>query len=53
MPWPYVPRVMPGLPVNILDAFMSVKNVAVVCVIAKLKKHESVKEASWTLRTTD
>jgi protoporphyrinogen oxidase len=38
IPLPYVPRVMPDLPAATLDAFRSKKNIAVVCVIAKLKK---------------
>ena len=50
IPLPYVPRVMPDLPANILDSFKSVKNVAVVCVIAKLKKR--VTENFW-LNTND
>ncbi|QYY32317.1 NAD(P)/FAD-dependent oxidoreductase [Cupriavidus pinatubonensis] len=45
VPLPYVPRIMPDLPVDILDKFRSVKNVAVVCVIAKLKK--AVTENFW------
>jgi protoporphyrinogen oxidase len=38
IPLPYVPRVIPDLPAEVSAAFQSVKNVAVVCVIAKLKK---------------
>lgn len=38
MPLPYVPRVMPDLPEAILDGYRQVKNVAVVCVIAKLRR---------------
>jgi len=38
IPLPYVPRLMPDLPEGILAKFRSVKNVAVVCVIAKLRK---------------
>lgn len=38
VPLPFVPRLMPDLPEDILARFRSVKNVAVVCVIAKLKK---------------
>lgn len=38
VPLPYVPRLMPDLPTPLLDAYRSVKNIAVVCVIAKLKK---------------
>lgn len=50
IPLPYVPRVMPDLPQDILATFASVKNVAVVCVIAKLRK--SVTENFW-LNTND
>lgn len=38
VPLPYVPRLMPDLPTPLLDAYRSVNNIAVVCVIAKLKK---------------
>lgn len=38
VPLPYVPRLIPDLPAPLLDAYRSVKNIAVVCVIAKLKK---------------
>jgi protoporphyrinogen oxidase len=38
IPLPYVPHVIPDLPADVSAAFRSVKNVAVVCVIAKLKK---------------
>lgn len=38
IPLPYVPQVMPDLPATILEQYRSVKNIAVVCVIAKLKK---------------
>jgi protoporphyrinogen oxidase len=50
IPLPYVPRVMPDLPKDILAKFASVKNVAVVCVIAKLRK--AVTENFW-LNTND
>ncbi|MBY4828840.1 NAD(P)/FAD-dependent oxidoreductase [Burkholderia dolosa] len=50
IPLPYVPRVMPDLPNDILAKFASVKNVAVVCVIAKLRK--PVTENFW-LNTND
>ncbi|MDR0457695.1 MAG: NAD(P)/FAD-dependent oxidoreductase [Burkholderiaceae bacterium] len=45
VPLPYVPQIMPGLPADALEAFRGVKNVAVVCVIAKLKKR--VTENFW------
>jgi len=50
VPLPYVPRLMPDLPASLLDAYSSVKNIAVVCVIAKLKK--PVTENFW-LNTND
>ncbi|SFA70226.1 Protoporphyrinogen oxidase [Pseudomonas sp. NFIX10] len=50
IPLPYVPRVMPDLPSEILTKFKAVKNIAVVCVIAKLRK--SVTENFW-LNTND
>lgn len=50
VPLPYVPRLMPDLPAPLLDAYRSVKNIAVVCVIAKLKK--AVTENFW-LNTND
>ena len=37
IPLPYVPMLMPDLPVEILDKYRSINNIAVVCVIAKLK----------------
>ena len=50
VPLPYVPRMIPDLPSSFLDAYRSVKNIAVVCVIAKLKK--PVTENFW-LNTND
>ena len=50
IPLPYVPRLMPDLPQAILQKFRGVKNIAVVCVIAKLKK--AVTENFW-LNTND
>lgn len=38
IPLPYVPRIMPDLPEDILQRFTALKNVAVVCVIVKLRK---------------
>lgn len=38
VPLPYVPRLMPDLPADILDRFRSINNIAVVCVIVKLRK---------------
>jgi protoporphyrinogen oxidase len=45
IPLPYVPKTIPGLPVEILRKFQSVKNIAVVCVIVKLRK--SLTENFW------
>jgi protoporphyrinogen oxidase len=50
VPLPYVPRLMPDLPQEILLAFAARKNIAVVCVIAKLRK--AVTEYFW-LNTND
>ncbi|MES2823697.1 MAG: NAD(P)/FAD-dependent oxidoreductase [Pseudomonadota bacterium] len=38
IPLPYVPKIIPDLPVPILNKYRALKNIAVVCVIAKLKK---------------
>jgi protoporphyrinogen oxidase len=38
IPLPYVPQLMPDLPADILERFRAVKNIAVVCVIAKLRR---------------
>jgi len=38
IPLPYIPAMIPDLPADLLKAFFSVKNIAVVCVIVKLKK---------------
>lgn len=45
VPLPYVPRLMPDLPEPILAAFRAVDNIAVVCVIAKLRRQ--VTENFW------
>jgi len=50
IPLPYVPRVMPDLPSEVLNKFNSQKNIAVVCVIAKLSKR--LTENFW-LNTND
>ncbi|MDE2420812.1 MAG: NAD(P)/FAD-dependent oxidoreductase [Gammaproteobacteria bacterium] len=50
IPLPYVARIMPDLPEQLLSAFNAKKNIAVVCVIAKLKK--AVTENFW-LNTND
>ncbi|MGE0800687.1 MAG: NAD(P)/FAD-dependent oxidoreductase [Lautropia sp.] len=38
VPLPYVPAIMPDLPSDILDRYRAVANIAVVCVIAKLRR---------------
>lgn len=50
IPLPYVPRLMPDLPVDVLEKFAALKNIAVVCVIAKLSK--PLTENFW-LNTND
>lgn len=50
VPLPYVPRIIPDLPEDLLTQYRSVKNIAVVCVIAKLKK--PLTENFW-LNTND
>lgn len=50
IPLPYVPQVIPDLPQAVLEKLRAVKNIAVVCVIAKLRK--KVTENFW-LNTND
>ncbi|MEJ2743960.1 MAG: NAD(P)/FAD-dependent oxidoreductase, partial [Gammaproteobacteria bacterium] len=50
IPLPFVPRLMPNLPDDIQTKFKSVNNIAVVCVIVKLKK--AVTNNFW-LNTND
>jgi protoporphyrinogen oxidase len=50
IPLPYIPSLIPDLPNDILLKFKTQKNIAVVCVIAKLKK--SLTENFW-LNTND
>ena len=50
VPLPFVSRLMPDLPDDILQKFRDTKNIAVVCVIAKLKK--AVTDNFW-LNTND
>lgn len=50
IPLPFVPRVMPDLPSDVLAKFKTIKNIAVVCVIVKLKK--ALTENFW-LNTND
>ncbi len=50
IPLPYVPRLMPDLPPDVLAQLKAVKNIAVVCVIAKLRR--AVTENFW-LNTND
>lgn len=50
VPLPYVPGLIPDLPGDLIDRFRSVNNIAVVCVIVKLRK--AVTENFW-LNTND
>lgn len=50
IPLPYVAKTIPDLPPEILSKFQNIKNIAVVCVIAKLRK--PVTENFW-LNTND
>ncbi len=50
IPLPYVPKLMTDLPSDVLAKFKAIKNIAVVCVIAKLRK--AVTENFW-LNTND
>lgn len=50
VPIPYIPKLMPNLPSDILDQFRALKNIAVVCVIVKLRK--ALTENFW-LNTND
>ncbi len=50
IPLPYVPQLMPDLPSDTLAKFRALKNIAVVCVIVKLRK--AVTDAFW-LNTND
>lgn len=43
IPLPYIPKLMPGLPEPIRTAYAGLNNVAVVCVIAKLRQPVSDK----------
>ncbi len=45
IPLPFVSKLIPDLPLDILRTFQSVKNIAVVCVIVKLRK--KVSENFW------
>jgi protoporphyrinogen oxidase len=50
VPLPYIPRLMPDLPEDVLNKFRLVRNVAVVCVIVKLRRQ--LTENFW-LNTND
>lgn len=50
IPLPFISKVMPDLPQSILQKFSAVKNIAVVCVIVKLRK--KLTENFW-LNTND
>jgi len=45
VPLPYVSKLIPDLPIDILSKYNSIKNIGVVCVIAKLRK--SVSDNFW------
>ncbi len=45
VPAPYIPKLIPDLPEKELEQFKQLKNIAVVCIIAKLKK--AVTENFW------
>jgi protoporphyrinogen oxidase len=45
IPMPFVPRLMPGLPEAVLERYRALKNIAVVCVVAKLAR--PVSENFW------
>lgn len=50
IPLPYIPQIMPDLPSEILEKFKAIQNIAVVCVIVKLK--QALTENFW-LNTND
>jgi protoporphyrinogen oxidase len=50
IPLPYVPRVIPDLPAETLEALRARRNIAVVCVIAKMR--QPVSEYFW-MNTND
>jgi len=50
IPLPYVPQMIPDLPFDVLTKFQAIKNIAVVCVIVKLRK--AVTDNFW-LNTND
>jgi protoporphyrinogen oxidase len=50
IPLPYIPSLIPDLPAEILTTFAAIKNIAVVCVIVKLR--QQVTENFW-LNTND
>lgn len=50
IPLPYIPQLIPSLPNDVLEKFKMIRNIAVVCVIAKLRK--PVTENFW-LNTND
>ena len=45
VPLPYIPRLMPDLPSDVLARFAALQNIAVVCVIVKLRK--AVTDKFW------
>jgi len=45
VPLPYIPALIPGLPQDVLAKFRGIRNIAVVCLVARLKK--SVSRNFW------
>jgi protoporphyrinogen oxidase len=45
VPMPYVPKIIPDLPLELLNTYRSLRNIAVVCVIAKLSR--SLSDNFW------
>ena len=45
VPLPFVPRLMPNLPAEVLEKYRALRNIAVVCVIVKVAR--SVSENFW------
>jgi len=45
IPLPFIPKIIPNLPKKILEQYSAIKNIAVVCVIVRLKK--SITKNFW------
>jgi len=50
LPLPYIPQLIPDLPQELLSQFQALKNIAVVCIIIKLRK--ALSDSFW-LNTND